>query len=155
MLLGSFEEEKKKLLPKHTEFQGVILAGYGNRFSVYFLTARLNVVTEDDNLPKALLPIANRPMIFYVIEWLESAGVHGIFSALTVDIVVVSQGAAASRISHAIRSSYEPINKETEIDVAVLLDCLGSVDALRQIKDRIKVHCNSDSRVILFWQAVT
>lgn len=53
-----------------TEFQGVILAGFGNR---------LYPLTEDDHVPKALLPVVNKPMIYYQVQWLENAGIHGGF----------------------------------------------------------------------------
>jgi translation initiation factor eIF-2B subunit gamma len=28
-------------------------------------------------MPKALLPVGNKPVISYTLEWLEKAGVHG------------------------------------------------------------------------------
>jgi NDP-sugar pyrophosphorylase family protein len=28
-------------------------------------------------LPKALLPVGNKPVISYTLEWLEKAGIHG------------------------------------------------------------------------------
>lgn len=51
------------------EFQAVILAaGRGSR--MYPL---------NEQLPKALLPVANKPMIWYPIRMLQKAGFEGIF----------------------------------------------------------------------------
>ena len=50
------------------EFEAVILAGYGER--LYHLV---------DDTPKPLLPIANTPMIEYVLQWLETAGIATIY----------------------------------------------------------------------------
>ncbi len=50
------------------EFQAVVLAaGRGSRMTD--LTART---------PKALLPVANRPMVWYPVKMLENAGFEGI-----------------------------------------------------------------------------
>ena len=50
----------------HTEFQPVILAGgFGNR---------LGVLVEEQSVVKALLPVANRPLLSYQLELLEKAG---------------------------------------------------------------------------------
>jgi translation initiation factor eIF-2B subunit gamma len=38
---------------------------------------RLYPISEEDNLPKALLPVGNKPVISYTLEWLEKAGIHG------------------------------------------------------------------------------
>lgn len=50
----------------HTEFQPIILAGgYGSR---------LGVLVEDQAIPKALLPVANRPLLSYQLDLLEKVG---------------------------------------------------------------------------------
>jgi hypothetical protein len=50
----------------HQEFQPVILAGgYGSR---------LGVLVEESSVPKALLPVANRPLLSYQLDLLEKAG---------------------------------------------------------------------------------
>lgn len=38
---------------------------------------RLYPISEEDNLPKALLPVGNKPIISYTLEWLEKAGIYG------------------------------------------------------------------------------
>jgi translation initiation factor eIF-2B subunit gamma len=57
----------------HTEFQPVILAGgYGSR---------LGVLVEEGSGPKALLPVANRPLLSYQLDLLEKAGFLCTFSS--------------------------------------------------------------------------
>lgn len=34
-------------------------------------------ISDEENMPKALLPVANKPIISYTLEWLEKAGIHG------------------------------------------------------------------------------
>jgi translation initiation factor eIF-2B subunit gamma len=125
-----FDTERPRFHPRLTEFQAVVLAGYGNRYTPSPLCDRdrLNVLTEDDNVPKALLPVANRPVICHVLDWLDKANIQ--------DVIVVAHGAAGTRISHTIRSLYTgPAN----VDVIILSrECEGSADALRQVKHHIK-----------------
>lgn len=110
-------------------------------------------------------------MIWYVIDWLIRGNIHGMLFGKRIsleitleDIILVSQGAYGSRISHIVRnlfdhhhynmpsspaqphtstskSSSQPSNPASSlnIDHVVLLEGNGSLDALRQIKDRIKV----------------
>lgn len=51
------------------DLQAVILCGPG---------LSLNTFTANpDECPKALLPIANRPMVWYPLDWLHWAGITG------------------------------------------------------------------------------
>lgn len=34
-------------------------------------------MTEDEVVPKGLLPIANKPLLYYQLQWLENACVSG------------------------------------------------------------------------------
>ena len=52
------------------EFQAVILAGGRG--------SRMYPLTED--CPKALLPVGNRPLIWYPVQLLENNGFQGMFS---------------------------------------------------------------------------
>jgi translation initiation factor eIF-2B subunit gamma len=45
---------------------------------------RLYPLTEDNNVPKALLPIANKPMLHYVLDWLERASITGIYKFIAI-----------------------------------------------------------------------
>ena len=50
-------------------FQALILCGPGASFSTFTSTPK--------EIPKALLPIANRPMVWYPLEWCYRMGVTG------------------------------------------------------------------------------
>lgn len=52
------------------EFHAVILCGTGKNLSP------LSSVREN-GLPKALLPVANKPMLSYPLSWCEKAGFSG------------------------------------------------------------------------------
>ncbi len=60
--------DERSLIPP--EIQAVILAGAGTR---------MYPLTED--MPKALLPIANQPLISNPLSWLEGTGVNQVFIA--------------------------------------------------------------------------
>ncbi|KAG1407640.1 hypothetical protein G6F60_002057 [Rhizopus arrhizus] len=66
-------EKPKHHQPRVSEFQAIILAGYGSSNS----NDRLYPISEEDNLPKALLPVGNKPVISYTLDWLEKAGIYG------------------------------------------------------------------------------
>lgn len=68
-----FEKEKQKYQHRISEFQAIVLAGYGS-------SNRLYPLTEEENLPKSLLPVANRPLISYTLDWLEKAGITGMYA---------------------------------------------------------------------------
>ncbi|ORX56896.1 nucleotide-diphospho-sugar transferase [Hesseltinella vesiculosa] len=113
-----FEKTKHQ---RQCEFQAVILAGYGSSNKLY-------PISEDENLPKALLPVGNRPMIAYTLDWLEMAG---IFDAI---VVIQSTGNAQQKLSGYITRNYTG-NVHCNV-VGVAEDC-GTAEALRAIKDKI------------------
>lgn len=55
-------------------FQAIILCGPGASFSTFTSTPK--------EIPKALLPIANRPMVWYPLEWCYRMGVTGRISSI-------------------------------------------------------------------------
>jgi NDP-sugar pyrophosphorylase family protein len=79
------ESEERKRVNRRVEFQAVILCGYGHRyptvtsFKICFLIydLRLDPLVQKKSSPKALLPLANKPMLHYVLKWFDDAGVHG------------------------------------------------------------------------------
>ena len=99
------------------EFQAVILAGYGNR--LYPLT---------QSLPKALLPVANKPLIYYPLQWLDQAKVN--------DIIITCYPSARKDITHYVHKVYEA---NTRILVVEVAENCGTADALRAIKNKIQV----------------
>ncbi|PKK79616.1 nucleotide-diphospho-sugar transferase [Rhizophagus irregularis] len=109
---------KQKLHVRYTEFQAIVLCGYGNR---------LYPLTEDNNIPKALLPLANKPMLHYVLDWLERAGI--------TDVIIISESSGEHKIGHYIKVVYEGKLKPI---LEVVKEDVGTADALRTIKDKIK-----------------
>jgi translation initiation factor eIF-2B subunit gamma len=101
------------------EFQVVLLAGGpGSRMSP--------LSTE---IPKPLLPIANRPMISYQLEFLERAG----FS----DVIIIAQDEASSELRSYVHEIYKG---KLRVDWHFLADTMGTAEALLQIKDKIKTN---------------
>ncbi|KAJ3104185.1 hypothetical protein HDU97_009440 [Phlyctochytrium planicorne] len=109
------------------ELKGVILAGKGTR--MFPLT---EAISEETHLPKAMLPMANKPMIFYQLQWLEEARIN--------DILVICQDTAYSKIDSFVRDVYEKSNEATKIEIVRVKteDVLGSADVLRQFSNKIK-----------------
>jgi hypothetical protein len=77
----SLSEQTNESSPPGTTYQVFILAGFGHGYTpnyIYLLLTRsLYPLTEEDNLPKALLPIANTPLLYYPLEWCSKAGFRG------------------------------------------------------------------------------
>ncbi|KAH8101035.1 UDP-3-O-glucosamine N-acyltransferase [Phellopilus nigrolimitatus] len=68
------------------KFLSVILAGLGNELQP--LTSNYS----DQPCPKALLPIGNKPMISYVLKWVEEMGLEALsLSSLNVEIQTFDQ----------------------------------------------------------------
>ncbi|ODQ56202.1 translation initiation factor eIF-2B subunit gamma [Saitoella complicata NRRL Y-17804] len=103
------------------ELTAIIMAGYGN--SLYPLT-------EESNLPKALLPVANRPMLWYPLQWCEKAGFG--------NVMVVCQTEAEDKIAAWLKYKYEgkiKVNLEAPSNAE---ETAGTADVLRILKDKIK-----------------
>jgi hypothetical protein len=58
-----------------------------------------------------------------------------------LDITVLTPSMAAPRVSHAVRTVVEDA---TSVDIISSDDCQGSADALRLVRDRIKVSVISE-----------
>ncbi|KAF9434536.1 hypothetical protein BGZ76_007850 [Entomortierella beljakovae] len=100
------------------EFQAIIMAGYGNG---------LYPLTDENNMPKALLPVVNQPMISYQLAWLESSGV--------TDVIVVSINSGSKKLGHYLDRVYEG---QLHITMETVDDNTGTAGALASIKDKIK-----------------
>ncbi|KAJ1939889.1 Translation initiation factor eIF-2B subunit gamma [Kickxella alabastrina] len=102
---------------REPEFKAVVLTMSDN--DMYPLTER-------NNMTKALLPIANKPMLWYILQWLEQGGI--------LDIKIVT-----TRESEADISNYIEVYKGmSNITVKGLSEVSGSADALRQLAPQIK-----------------
>eukprot|EP00761_Pharyngomonas_kirbyi_P006908 gb/GECH01006917.1/.p1 GENE.gb/GECH01006917.1/~~gb/GECH01006917.1/.p1 ORF type:complete len:422 (+),score=94.81 gb/GECH01006917.1/:1-1266(+) len=99
------------------DIQAIILAG-GEGQRLYPLV---------DNTPKALLPLANNPMIYYQLTLLEKAGFKECF--------VVTVESSAVPISKYVNEIYRGNIKPTVLTIA---DGTDSAQALVHIKDSIK-----------------
>ncbi|KAI0054970.1 UDP-3-O-glucosamine N-acyltransferase [Artomyces pyxidatus] len=84
-----FEESSSFKLASR-EFLAVVLAGFGNEL------LPLTSDHGDEPCPKALLPVANRPMIDYPLTWLEQSGI--------TEVLLICPTSHRSRISHHIHS---------------------------------------------------
>ncbi|KAF9931358.1 hypothetical protein FBU30_010393 [Linnemannia zychae] len=101
------------------EFQAIIMAGYGNGL--------IPLSDEKNNMPKALLPIVNQPMVSYPLAWLESSGVS--------DVIVVSLASGSKKLGHYLDRVYEG---QLHISMEIVDDNCGTAQALARIKDKIK-----------------
>ncbi|KAI9208807.1 nucleotide-diphospho-sugar transferase [Polychytrium aggregatum] len=81
-----------------------------------------------EELPKALLPVGNKPMIYYQLQWLEAARIH--------EIIILTQVGAAKKIKDYFKI-YES-SSDTAIEVVTVDEDYGTADALRHIKNKIK-----------------
>ncbi|KAI7867027.1 nucleotide-diphospho-sugar transferase [Spinellus fusiger] len=127
------------------EFQAVVLAGYGSSNSSP-PPCRLYPIAEEDNMPKALLPVANKPIIAYTLDWLEKAGIH---DAL---IVVQASGNAHQKIAGYLARGYQG---NVHCNVISVEEDFGSADALRALKDKIDVSKDSTMTALFYEPSTT
>ncbi|XP_044430090.1 translation initiation factor eIF-2B subunit gamma isoform X3 [Triticum aestivum] len=100
------------------DFQVVVLAGGTSE--------KLSPLVSKD-VPKALLPVANRPAISYVLDLLESSDLK--------DIIVVVEGQEAARLVGAwISSAYLD---RLVVEVVAVTEDIGTAGALRAISKRL------------------
>eukprot|EP01045_Picozoa_sp_COSAG04_P024847 COSAG04_NODE_3166_length_3098_cov_1.577526_5_plen_439_part_00 len=98
-------------------FQGVIMAGGKG--------SRLAPLTDDEAQKAALLPVGNRALISYQLDFLQRAGV--------TDVIVVTSAAAAALIE---RAAEQHPTMRVSVEVAAE-DVMGTADALRQIQPKL------------------
>lgn len=85
------------------EFLAVLLAGFGNEL------LPLTSDHGDEPCPKALLPISNKPMIDYVLSWIEQSGIK--------DVLLICPTAHRPTIYHHIHSDSSVSPSSLRIDV--------------------------------------
>lgn len=81
-------------------------------------------------MPKALLPVGNKPLLAYGLEWLEKAQIK--------DIIILTYPKWRETISNYLSKVYE-CSEENNIQVLEVPPDSGTADALRTIKAKIKV----------------
>ncbi|KAI5811547.1 hypothetical protein DFH27DRAFT_597293 [Peziza echinospora] len=111
-------------------FQAVILCGTG---------ASLYPFTQAEDMPKALLPLANRPMIYYSLDWCEKAGVQSILILTLqehqqqIQSHFKSPAFTSTSLSHILAKRGVTIQFEAP---SSLNDNLQSADILRVAKNK-------------------
>ncbi|KAI0051631.1 UDP-3-O-glucosamine N-acyltransferase [Auriscalpium vulgare] len=123
-----FEESSSTKLASR-EFLAVVLAGFGNEL------LPLTSDHGDEPCPKALLPIANRPMIDYPLTWLEQSGI--------TEVLLICPTAHRSRISHHIHSdtsssSYPSLHVDVQTYDETQNLTVGTCTVLKHFSHRIQ-----------------
>ncbi|KAI5851437.1 nucleotide-diphospho-sugar transferase [Morchella snyderi] len=109
------EVKEKDLCPPGPGFQAIILCGPGT--SLYPFTG------VEELLPKALIPIANKPMILYPLEWCQKGRFESILVLTLAEHLVAIQA--------YLKSQMFPFNIQVEAPSA-LDENLGTADVLRR-----------------------
>ena len=107
------------------EFQAVLLAGGEGE--------RLGRLV--DGFPKALLPVANKPLIYYSLRYLEMNGFK--------QVIVVLNKRIAPSVSRYLNEVYtcdeQRVGANLKIQIEVVNDGMDSGEALRAISNHITV----------------
>lgn len=104
-----------------TEIQAIILAG-GAGVRLYPLTT--------EHVPKATLPIANKPMIHYTLYYLEKNGFK--------EAIVVSSGSQSREINQAVKEYKGKLSIQLKnVESKDSKESMDSAEALREIHDLI------------------
>ncbi|KAF8967811.1 UDP-3-O-glucosamine N-acyltransferase [Flammula alnicola] len=107
------------------EFLAVLFAGFGNDL------VPLTNDYGDEPCPKALLPVANKPLLDYVLDWLEQSGIQ--------DVLLICPSRHRSAIYHHIHSDVS--SSSLRIDLQTYDESqggiIGTCALLRQFSNRI------------------
>ncbi|KAH9892742.1 UDP-3-O-glucosamine N-acyltransferase [Cubamyces lactineus] len=110
------------------EFLAVVLAGFGNEL------LPLTTNHGDEPCPKALLPIANKPMLEYPLAWLEQSGI--------TDVLLICPTPQRSAISNYIQSEVSSSYPSLRIDLQTFEEsqdmASGTCSILRHFSSRIQ-----------------
>ena len=110
-------------MPAPVEFQAVILASVSDGDGLFPLT---------DDLPTALLPVANRPLLSFQLELLARSGSFSQVLVLTIERWL-------PQLSTWISEHYKPPEGQRKLAVELLVvpDDAGSADSLRHIRSKL------------------
>ncbi|KAI9437749.1 UDP-3-O-glucosamine N-acyltransferase [Lactarius indigo] len=122
-----FEEANAKLVSH--EFLAVVLAGFGNELTP------LTSDHGDEPCPKALLLVANRPMIDFPLTWLEQSGI--------TEVLLICPTAHRPSISHHIHSdtsssSYPSLHVDVQTYDESPDQPIGTCAVLKHFSSRIQ-----------------
>ncbi|KAL0580218.1 Translation initiation factor eIF-2B subunit gamma [Marasmius crinis-equi] len=113
--------------PLTREFRAVVLSGFGNELIP--LTSNYGV----EACPKALIPAGNKPIIDYVLSWIENSGIK--------DVLFICPTAHKAAISHHIHSDLTAASSSLRIDVQIYDESMempgGTCALLRHFSNRI------------------
>ncbi|KAJ1304956.1 hypothetical protein OPQ81_006088 [Rhizoctonia solani] len=120
------DDQLENPIPRAREFQAVVLAGHGSNLQP--LTNNVGGNTAS----KALLPVGNRPMISYVLHWVEDCGIS--------DVLVVCPSLLKQEISHHLhRAEYSNMRLELKSVDEDDISIAGTAEVLRAIEGMIKL----------------
>jgi translation initiation factor eIF-2B subunit gamma len=157
----NFEEPNANLVSH--EFLAVILAGFGDEWvwitdfrkfclTIPFRLHPLIIDHGDQPCPKALLPVANMPMIDFPLTWLEQSGITGTLSVLKIcpgmnitqlEVLLICPTAHRSSISHHIHSdtsssSYPSLHVDVQTYDESPDEPVGTCAVLKHFSSRIQ-----------------
>lgn len=115
-------------------FSAVLRRGHARRQdnSVSPILSFRSLHPATDGYPLALLPIGNKPLLTYQLEYLERNSIS--------KIIVVIEKRFMAKLDKYFNSYYKPLNQTTEIELVAISDEEESGNVLKMIKDRITVR---------------
>ncbi|TEB37580.1 hypothetical protein FA13DRAFT_1682447 [Coprinellus micaceus] len=107
------------------EFLAVLLAGFGNEL------LPLTSDNGDEPSPKALLPVANKPLLEYTLSWLEQSGIK--------DVLLIAPTIHESALHHHINSDTTASNLSIDLQTydETHESSIGTAELLRHFAPRI------------------
>lgn len=99
-----------------------------------------------DGYPLALLPIANKPLLAYQLEFLERNGIH--------KIIVVIEKKYMSKIEAFFNKFYKQ-NENTQIEIVAISDEEESANVLIMLKDKINVNNSGFELMIDYYREIS
>lgn len=103
----------------NSDIQAVIFCGPGHG---------LDAIIDEETLPKCLLPVGNKPMLYHPITWLQQSGIS--------DIILVAHQSLYSKLTQLIKLHINDGGNYIDI---VCLDQIGAgtVEAFRAVRPRL------------------
>ncbi|PVF97474.1 nucleotide-diphospho-sugar transferase [Serendipita vermifera] len=105
------------------EFQAIILAGLGSQLTP------LTSPHGDTPTPRALLPVANKPLLSYGLSWLEEADIK--------EALIVCPPSHVSALTNHIQTTSPHLKVEIHAFESALDGSTSTIDILRKISSRI------------------
>ncbi|CCG81562.1 Translation initiation factor eIF-2B subunit gamma [Taphrina deformans PYCC 5710] len=110
------------------EFTAIILAGLGGNLIPF---------SNPENLPKALLPIANKALISYPLAWVEKAGI--------TSTIILCLDAHEAAINSWLKTTWKGTSRPFLLAASSEDEVVGSADAIRTLlSDKHKDKVRSD-----------